>query len=66
MVLEDHFDEEALEDLVHQIEDPDVVRIIDGVKFEYHPEDCRATPCSDGDIDALNRALDEKYFGGNY
>jgi len=71
MGIEDELCEEEIDNLVNQLdkeENREEYReehsgIVPGLEIEYVPEDFRAIPCSPTDIEAVNRALNEQYFG---
>jgi len=63
------FMEEDFNGLEHEVEDSAELAKEEETTFtplfgiSYVPEDCRAIPCSPTDVEAVNRALDELYFG---
>jgi hypothetical protein len=63
MVMEDHLSEEEADDLADQLDEEDDTRVTFGFRFQYVSEDLRASPCSPTDIAAVDRALNEQYFG---
>ena len=69
-MIEDNLDEEDLDreaDLANQLDEEGIdIDFASKSRFQYVPEDPRAIPCSPTDVEAINRVLNEQYFGGNY
>ncbi|VVB78100.1 Uncharacterised protein [uncultured archaeon] len=51
--------------LEEEMEDSDLESVWDGPHRTPFAVDSRATSCCDTDIEALNRVLYDRYFGGN-